>query len=127
MKILIAGDFCDRYRVSDKIIEGLYCFLFDEVKPIIEEADYSIVNFEFPIVLNEGEPIPKCGPNLKGQEKSIDAIKYAGFNVCTFANNHILDPGEKYCIDTKRLLEDAGINNVGAGKEILKRLQKFSI
>ena len=45
MKILIAGDFCDRYRVSDKIKEGLYSFLFDEVKPIIEEADYSFVNF----------------------------------------------------------------------------------
>ena len=118
MKILIAGDFCDRYRVSDKIKEGLYSFLFDEVKPIIEEADYSFVNFEFPIVLNEGEPIPKCGPNLKGQEKSIDAIKYAGFNACTLANNHILDQGEKCCIDTKRLLEDAGINTVGAGKSL---------
>ena len=118
MKILIAGDFCDRYRVSDKIREGLYSFLFDEVKPIIEEADYSFVNFEFPIVLNEGEPIPKCGPNLKGQEKSIDAIKYAGFNACTLANNHILDQGEKCCIDTKRLLEDAGINTVGAGKSL---------
>lgn len=118
MKILIAGDFCDRYRISDKIKEGQYGFLFDEVKPIIEEADYSFVNFEFPIVLNEGEPIPKCGPNLKGQEKSIDAIKYAGFNACTLANNHILDQGEKCCIDTKRLLEDAGINTVGAGKSL---------
>lgn len=118
MKVLVAGDYCDANRVSDKIKEGQYGFLFDDVKPIIEEADYSFVNFEFPIVINEGEPIPKCGPNLKGQEKSIDAIRYAGFNACTLANNHILDQGEKSCIDTKRLLEDVGINTVGAGKNL---------
>ena len=118
MKILVAGDYCDTNRVSGKIKEGQYGFLFDDVKPIIEKADYSFVNFEFPIVLKEGKPIPKCGPNLKGQEKSIDAIKYAGFNACTLANNHILDQGEKCCIDTKRLLEDAGINTVGAGKNL---------
>ena len=118
MKILVAGDYCDTNRVSGKIKEGQYGFLFDDVKPIIEKADYSFVNFEFPIVLKEGKSIPKCGPNLKGQEKSIDAIKYAGFNACTLANNHILDQGEKCCIDTKRLLEDAGINTVGAGKNL---------
>ena len=51
--------------------------MFDEVKPLVESADVSIVNFEFPIVVGEGKPIPKCGPNLKGQKQSVDAIKYA--------------------------------------------------
>lgn len=118
MRILVAGDFCDVNRVSDKIKEEQYGFLYDDVKPIIEEVDYRFVNFEFPIVLKEGEPIPKCGPNLKGQKKSVDAIKYAGFNVCTLANNHILDQGEICCLDTKRLLEEAGIHTVGAGKNL---------
>lgn len=115
MKIIIAGDYCDRYRVSNKIKQEQYSELFADVKPIIEQADYSIANFEFPILMGEGAPIPKCGPNLKGQSKSIDAIKYAGFNVCTLANNHILDQGEKCCIDTINLLNKAGIKTVGAG------------
>lgn len=118
MKILIAGDFCDRYRVSDKIAKEDYAFMFDDVKPIIEQADYSIVNFEFPVVVKEGKPIPKCGPNLKGQTKAVAAIKYAGFNVCTLANNHILDQGEECCLDTKRLIENAGMKTVGVGKNL---------
>lgn len=120
MEILIAGDFCDKYRVKEYIAKELYPNLFDEVKPIVEKADFSIVNFEFPIVINEGKPIQKCGPNLKGQKKAIDAIKYAGFNVCTLANNHILDQGEICCLDTMRLLKEEGLKIVGAGENLHK-------
>lgn len=118
MKVLVAGDFCDKLRVLEYIKNKVFSSLFDRVKPIVGEADFSIVNFEFPIVLNEGKPIPKCGPNLGGKKESIDAIKYAGFNVCTLANNHILDKGEQCCLDTKRLIEESNIRTVGAGKNI---------
>ncbi|MBQ0030422.1 MAG: CapA family protein [Bacteroidales bacterium] len=118
MKILISGDFCDRYRVSEHIATYRFGELFENARPLIEDADFSVVNFEFPIVTKDENPIPKCGPNLKGQKASIDAIKYAGFNVCTLANNHILDQGEKCCVETKELLESAGIKTVGAGKDL---------
>lgn len=118
MNILIAGDFCDNGRVTQKIHDGDYKSIFEDVKPIVRNADFSIVNFEFPIVQSNGQPIVKCGPNLKGQKESIDAIKYAGFNVCTLANNHVLDQGEECCLDTKRLLEESGIKTVGVGKDI---------
>lgn len=118
MHVLLAGDFCDKLRVSELISQGDFASLFEDVIPFTEIADYSVINFEFPIVLTEGKPIKKCGPNLKGQKSSIDAIKYAGFNVCTLANNHILDQGEVCCMDTKRLLEESGIKTVGVGKNI---------
>ena len=53
---------------------------------------------------------------LQGQPAAVDAVKYAGFNVCTLANNHILDQGTKCCIETRELLENAGIKTVGIGK-----------
>lgn len=117
MKILIAGDYCQRYRVDSLVKEKRFGELFDQVQPIIESTDYSIVNFEFPIVLNNftAKPIPKCGPNLEGTTESIDAIKYAGFKCCTLANNHILDQGEQCCLDTKNELEKVGIDAVGVG------------
>lgn len=118
MKILVAGDFCDKNRVKQAISEEKYSMMFDGIKDVVQHADVRVVNFEFPIVEKEGKPIKKCGPNLIGQKKAIDAIKYAGFNVCTLANNHILDQGETCCIDTKRLLEDAGIQTVGVGNNI---------
>ena len=118
MKILIAGDYCDSFRVTDVIARKEYGALFDNVRDIISSADYSIVNFEFPIVAKEGNPIAKCGPNLKGQPASVEAIKYAGFRCCTLANNHILDQGEACLLDTKNRLEEAGIKTVGAGANL---------
>lgn len=85
MNVLIAGDFCDRYRISDLIARGNYASLFDDIKYLTEQADVSIINFEFPIVLHAGVPIAKSGPTLQGQPAAVDAVKYAGFNVCTLA------------------------------------------
>lgn len=31
MNVLIAGDFCDRYRISDLIARGNYASLFDDI------------------------------------------------------------------------------------------------
>lgn len=120
MKILVAGDFCQKYRVDEVVKQKRYELLFDEVKPIIEEADYSIVNFEFPIVLDSTkvDPIPKSGPNLRGTIEAVDAIKYAGFDCCTLANNHILDQGQQCCLDTIIELQKSGIDTVGAGKNL---------
>lgn len=116
MKVVIAGDFCDNGRTRPLIEEGNFEEMFAEVKPIVEVADYSLVNFEFPIVEGAPTPIEKRGPCLKGQKKAIDAIKYAGFKCATLANNHILDHGEANCLNTKALLESARVDTVGAGK-----------
>lgn len=120
MNVLIAGDFCQRYRVDNIVRNRQFGILFDEVKPIISAADYSIVNFEFPIVLNPevAKPIPKCGANLGGTMESIDAIKYVGFSCCTLANNHILDQGEQCCLDTRNELEQADVDTVGVGRNL---------
>ncbi len=120
MKILIAGDFCDNGRISDILENNMYKSLFGKTIDVIHDSDVSIVNFEFPIVFNSEHPISKCGPNLKGQKNAVNAIKFAGFNVCTLANNHILDQGEECCVATKLYLEKNGIATVGVGDNIDK-------
>ena len=115
MKILIAGDYCDRYRVSEAIKNGQYGTMFDNVKSIIERADYSIVNFEFPIIFDVAKPIAKIGPVLGGQKSSVEAIKYAGFKCCTLANNHILDQGAICGLMTKNYITEVGLDVVGLG------------
>lgn len=118
MRVIIAGDFCDKFRVTDALARKDYESLFSNITEVVNSADYSFVNFEFPIVAKEGKPIPKCGPNIKGHPNAIDAIKYAGFNCCTLANNHILDQGEECLLDTKNRIEAAGIKTVGAGANL---------
>lgn len=117
MKVLVAGDYSQHGRVNDLIERGQYEKLFGNIRAAISGADYSIVNFEFPIVSDEkkASPIYKCGPALKGSQASAEAVKYAGFDCCTLANNHILDQGDFCCLDTIRLLNETGIDTVGAG------------
>ena len=120
MRVLIAGDFSQKNRIDAVVQTRSFGQLFDQIVPIVSSADYSIINLEFPIVLGttEPRPIPKLGPHLKGSIEAVDAVKYAGFKCCTLANNHILDQGEKCCIDTKTELEKAGIDTVGVGNNL---------
>lgn len=129
MNVLIAGDFCQKNRINKIVKERNYSILFDEIKDVVQQADYSIVNFEFPIVTDTSiqRSITKCGPNLSGTSEAIEAVKYAGFKCCTLANNHILDQGEQCCIDTREELLKSGIDVVGVGfniKEAEKILYK---
>lgn len=118
MRILITGDFCTQNRVDNVLKQKKYEALFGGVKSTIRSYDYGIVNFEFPIVNGAGKPILKCGPALKGEPEAIDALRYAGFNVCTLANNHVLDQGEDSLVYTKKLLEKSAIKTVGAGRNL---------
>lgn len=66
----------------------------------MENVDYTVVNFECSVVKEKTAPITKCGPNLKYSTNAVEALKYAGFNLATLANNHFFDYGEKGVTDT---------------------------
>ena len=72
MNVIIAGDYCDKDRISELIRQGAYKMPFKTISPIIKSADYSIVNFEFPINTGNAKPILKNGPGLIGQKQSIN-------------------------------------------------------
>lgn len=115
ISVLIAADFCPKDRVANLIEEGKYEAIFGEVKPIIGGCDFSIVNFECPILIHKGEAIKKAGPALKCSAKALEALKYAGFDCVTLANNHFYDQGEAGVRDTISSLELSDIAYVGGG------------
>lgn len=124
MKILVAGDFCPSDRVATLISDRDYSFL-DGVKDIIKGVDYSIVNFECPIVVGDIEPIRKCGPALRTERNAIDAIKYAGFDLVTLANNHFRDFGDNGCLTTLEELNRQNVDYVGGGSNIYEAQKIF--
>lgn len=115
IKILITGDFAPTLRVADAIQKGDYESLFGEVKPLIQEVDYSITNMEAPLI-GSGTPIAKTGPNLKASCKSVEALKYAGFDMVTLANNHIMDYGSEGLFSTMEICRKNNIEDIGAGR-----------
>lgn len=115
MKLLIAGDFSPKYRTIEHIEEGNADFLFEKIKPIIEESDYSILNFETVVADSSDKPIYKCGPNLSCTPKAVDLIKRIGFDCVTLANNHFRDFGDSAIAKTIRLFDERELDYVGGG------------
>lgn len=118
MKILIAGDFCPIGRVAEALEKDEYYLVLEEVCDITEIADYSIVNFECPVVTGNAKPLKKQGPNLKCTPKGIEAIQYSGFDCVTLANNHFLDYGGEGVRETLCILDNKGIDHVGGGMNL---------
>jgi len=118
MNILIAGDFCPQSRVQEFLEDDKFAEVLGDVKEITGKVDFSIVNFECPVTLGGEHPIDKKGPNLQCSEKGVEAIKWAGFDCVTLANNHLLDFGAKGVSNTLGLCKKHGIVTVGGGMNI---------
>lgn len=115
MKVIIAGDYSPRGHVQEAIDKEDYCAVFGSIKPIIEKADYSIVNFETTIADETDKPIMKSGPHLKCKVNAVYAIKYAGFKCLTLANNHFRDYGDSAVLKSIETIDNSGLDRVGGG------------
>ena len=116
MKVIVAGDFSPRNRLTKQIEKRDFQDIFpNNVVDVIKSADYSLVNFESPIIDNDFRPIKKCGPNLACTANAADAVKYAGFKAVTMANNHILDYGTNGLYKSIECCRNIGLDVVGVG------------
>ena len=118
IKILVSGDFCPIGRTEKYLKEKRFQDLFNGFEKITNQVDYSIVNFECPIT-NSDKTIDKTGPCIKTENlNSLKALKFAGFDMLTLANNHILDYSSSGVLDTIKYCKAEKFEIIGAGKNI---------
>jgi len=120
INIIIAGDVVPSDRTVPLFKERKTEFLFGEVMPVLKEADYAVVNFEAPVVIDKGNPIKKSGPNLAAPPQAVEVIKEAGFNMITLANNHFRDQGQTGVMDTLHSAVKVGLDYVGGGENLVE-------
>ena len=118
INIIIAGDVVPSDRTGSLFKDRKTESLFGEVMPILKDADYSVVNFEAPVVIGEGAPIAKSGPHLSSSVQTMEVLKEAGFNMVTLANNHFRDQGEVGVRDTLNSAVRLGLDVVGGGANL---------
>ncbi|XEC92654.1 CapA family protein [Paenibacillus tarimensis] len=88
---------------------GKYVFdpFFEAVTPIIQSGDWAIANLETPIA---GADLKYTGyPLFNAPPELAEALRNAGFNMVTTANNHALDRGEKGVERTLEALQEQGL------------------
>lgn len=110
-----AGDYTYPFKklVADED-EGFTPFLD------ISQADITIGNLES-IITDEGKNTKSTleefgyGVALKADPKSVEGLVFAGFDILSLANNHTGDYGYEGLLDCMSLLENNGIEPLGAG------------
>lgn len=94
-------------RQADGTYDYDYCFT--EIKPIVESADYAIVNLETPVGLSTYSGYPQFSAPVS----YLTALKNAGFDFFLTANNHTMDRGAKGLKRTIEVLDSIGMPHVG--------------
>lgn len=123
-KILFTGDLLlleDQVRLAYK--DGAYDFsgMFEYTKPYIEDANLAIGVFEGPMA---GEDKIYSTSNyadgkkvyLNFPDEFAEAVKLAGFDLVTIANNHMLDKDLDGAMRTMDVLDKLGLDYVGCYK-----------
>jgi len=84
---------------------------------LISSADVAFANLEYPITL-KGTRYTDKEYTFRGDPESLHAIRKAGFDLLSLANNHIMDYGEKGLRDTIRQCRKNRIVITGAGADL---------
>jgi poly-gamma-glutamate capsule biosynthesis protein CapA/YwtB (metallophosphatase superfamily) len=96
--------------------QGGYDFssMFTKVKPFLEEADIAIANQE--TMIGGADLGLSSYPLFNSPYEIGDALKEAGIDIVTIANNHTLDRGEKAIVNAINHWDSIGMAYTGAFK-----------
>ena len=113
---VFAGDICPGDILEINSPEKAAGIMKD-IKPFLSQGDLNLVQWETPLASKE-DPIMKSGPNLNSTPGTEQIIVQAGFHVALLANNHTGDHGPENVMETIRILKKAGLQTVGAGRNL---------
>lgn len=90
--------------------------MFDDIRPTLEDADLAVCQLEGPVappgVRFQGSPIFAVPPTM------VSALKGAGYDYCTTANNHANDRGPAGVATTIRTFDAVGLGHAGTGRSV---------
>lgn len=115
MKVLLFGDVFPTPE-TEKMFEQVQTdALFTDVRSLFDDADFAFVNLECPLT-DCDTPIVKIGPPLKAPFNTAKVLKELGVNCCGMSNNHAFDYGPQGIRDTRKTLDEVGIDYTGFGE-----------
>jgi poly-gamma-glutamate capsule biosynthesis protein CapA/YwtB (metallophosphatase superfamily) len=97
--------------------------VFVPTRPVYgDDADVNVCNLECPLT-DEGTPHPTKSYVFRGRPANVAGLTYAGIDVVSLGNNHIVDYGQRGMEETQEVLDAAGIRWSGAGDDEYAALQ----
>ncbi|MCU0575236.1 MAG: CapA family protein [Desulfobacterota bacterium] len=111
--IMLSGSARPVFRVKG------YAYAFQDraLARLTSRADVAFGNLEYPIT-RSGSPIKDKKYTFRGSLESLKAVKGAGFDMLSLANNHIMDYGVKGLMDTLMQCRKNRLVHAGAGTDL---------
>lgn len=116
IKVLICGDFAP-LTLDGSMMNPEINYL-ESFQSYTRSSDYSIVNYESPIVNGDAFPILKSGPSIHSTKEWAVYLSRVGFDCVSLANNHFRDFGQYGVEGTITECHNSGLDLVGGGKSI---------
>lgn len=125
-RITFAGDLIlleDQVKRAYNGTDYDFAEVFEYAVPYISSADYAIGVFEGPMAGEEagyssGNFDDNKAVHLNFPDSFARAVKDAGFDLVTTANNHVLDKGEAGAMRTLEVLDKLGLDHTGSYKNM---------
>lgn len=118
IKLIFCGDTAPTEENQEYFSRPLVSRLVDDgIWEVLEKADFRVLNLETPLV-DEENPIEKCGPTLSARTSSVRGLAALGIDAVALANNHIMDQGACGLSSTIAALDGADVLHFGAGQNL---------
>lgn len=118
VKISMVGDIMLGGTAEEIFVKNGYNYAFEETRHLLLDSAIAFGNLEG-VLATWGISDPKKTYNfMSPPQKSAAALKYAGFDIFSIANNHILDYGVAGMYQTMRALEKEDMRHVGGGTTV---------
>ncbi|MCG2582241.1 MAG: CapA family protein [Marinobacter sp.] len=90
-------------------------YIWGDALPVVQamSPDVSIANLETAVTTSDDRQLK--GINYRMHPANVACLQAAHLDVCTLANNHVLDWGKSGLLETLEVLRNAGIKTAGAG------------
>lgn len=111
--LVATGDIMMHADVKRSAAEQGFAALWADLVPVWKGADVAFANLETPVAPTEGRPGRPYQFNAPAELPA--ALKEAGLQVLSTANNHAFDQGAKGVVETLQRLRDAGLVPIGTG------------
>ncbi len=95
-----------------------YDYPFDKTRELLKQSHIVFGNLEGPLTHADHAPVAKKYVYRSTPEKVAPALRNAGFNVVSLANNHAMDQGAEGLKHTMDALDLVGIKHAGAGMNL---------
>lgn len=116
VNLAFVGDILLGEYVGTLLKRDGYHYPYEHVREQLQAADIAAANLETAVTDIKEKPEQKTY-EFRSEPQALPALKEAGFDLVSLANNHVLDFGTEGLFDTIKHLEEQQLLYVGAGKD----------